>query len=39
MSSALAQFAQPFNFDHLQQMVVADGAIDALFTYRDPEED
>ena len=31
MSTALAQFAQPFNFDRLQQMVVVDGAIGRLF--------
>jgi putative Mg2+ transporter-C (MgtC) family protein len=30
MSTALAQFAQPFNFDRLQQMVVVDGAIGRL---------
>jgi putative Mg2+ transporter-C (MgtC) family protein len=30
MSSALAQFAQPFDFDHLQQMVVVNGAIGRL---------
>ena len=31
MSMALAQFAQPFDFDRLQQMVVVDGAIGRLF--------
>jgi putative Mg2+ transporter-C (MgtC) family protein len=30
MSTALAQFAQPFDFDRLQQMVVVDGAIGRL---------
>jgi putative Mg2+ transporter-C (MgtC) family protein len=30
MSLALAQFAQPFNFDRLQQMVVVNGAIGRL---------
>jgi len=30
MSVALAQFAQPFSFDRLQQMVVVDGAIGRL---------
>ena len=30
MSSALAQFAQPFSFDNLQQMVVVSGAIGRL---------
>ncbi len=30
MSTALAQFAQPFNFDLLQQMVVMNGAIGRL---------
>ena len=31
MNMALAQFAQPFDFDRLQQMVVVDGAIGRLF--------
>ncbi|HEY1254677.1 MAG TPA: MgtC/SapB family protein, partial [Terracidiphilus sp.] len=30
MSMTLAQFAQPFDFDRLQQMVVANGAIGRL---------
>jgi putative Mg2+ transporter-C (MgtC) family protein len=30
MGTALAQFAQPFDFDRLQQMVVVDGAIGRL---------
>jgi len=30
MSTALAQFAQPFNFDRLQQIVVVNGAISRL---------
>lgn len=45
MSAALSQFAQPFHFDRLPQMVVVDGAIGrlpmarALLTFRDPEAD
>lgn len=30
MSAALAQFAQPYDFDHLQQMVVVNGVIGRL---------
>jgi hypothetical protein len=48
MSTPLAQLAQPFDFDRLQQIVVVNGAIgrllgtsaiDSLHTFRNLEED
>jgi hypothetical protein len=39
MSPVLAQFAQPFRFDSRCGMPPAEPQIDALFSFRGPEED
>jgi hypothetical protein len=39
MSSAIGQIALPFNYERLRGKLLSEPAIDALFTFRDLEED